>query len=356
MGEELRLKRGDVQTEIVTAPEYLHSPGDLPLRLIKEEGGGKGLPVAVFRPGLQGVGLLGVLLVGVAGLVCLQGGDLPGGGGVVHPPGVSIRLGGILLQPHPHLIGDRDGELVIVRGEKLLIVVGDPLGALSLEHIIAAVHKDFHPSGGHQRQAARPVVLIFRIGGGLLVPDVALHRPDPGEVILIQTDQPCFSPAQARLHAGGGVEQVFLPILPEGLEVGPPAVSSGFKGSASHRAVGIDQADDQTVSLPAGVPSCAEIPVLILLQQIGDGGFGVLLQPLGVGGQGLQNQVLGGLGRGDGGGLGGGGAGLGSGLALTGGQTAAQQGGCQTQAQQGQGRAPFFPLEDVDKAQPQFPG
>ena len=117
-----------------------------------------------------------------------------------------------------------------------------------------------------------PVGVVVGIGMGALIPQVALHRPGPGEVVALQTDQPGAAFRKALVHAVVGVQEAVLPILLEGGDirgavVGPLLVhrSGELPGFPVHHP------DEQGIAQPVGIGGRPQqvIPLLNGGQQAG---------------------------------------------------------------------------------------
>ena len=80
-----------------------------------------------------------------------------------------ILAAGILLQPRPDLVVDACGQLVLRDGVELLVVVGDPLGAVPVDHCVVGLDKHIHPAGGHEGQMVVPVGRMVSLSLGALL-------------------------------------------------------------------------------------------------------------------------------------------------------------------------------------------
>ena len=268
----------------------------------------------------------------------VQGGAVAGAQGIAAVPGE-------VLHPHPGLVGNRDGQVPLLRDVEGFTVVHRPLGARAAEHIVVRLHEHIHPAGGQEGQMVLPVGVVAGIGMGALIPQVALHRPGPGKVVALQTDQPGAAFRKALVHAVLGVQEVVLSILLEGGDIrgavgGPLLVhrSGELPGLPVHhpdeqgvpKAVGVGGRPQQVIPLLNGGQQEGLVPLLsdslVFRRQ-----------------QGQQMFLL--LGQGDSRGLG-----------FTGHQPPAQQSQCAGQNQKQSGRALLFVLKDISDALLRLPG
>lgn len=74
-------------------------------------------------------------------------------------PGV-VPAAGEILQPHPGLVIDADVQLVLRGRIELLIVIGEPLGAVSVNDGVARPGKHVHAAWSKERQSVLPVGVI----------------------------------------------------------------------------------------------------------------------------------------------------------------------------------------------------
>ena len=315
--------------------------------LVKEEDGGEPAALSSFGPaiaeGQQGVEGVPLPLSG-DGFLRFHGYDVVQGGAVAGAQGIAA-VPGEVLHPHPGLVGDGDGQVPLLRDVEVLTVVHRPLGSRAAEHVVVRLHKHIHPAGGQQGQVVLPVVLVVGKSLGTLVPQVALHRPGPGKVVALQTDQPGAAFRKALVHAVVGIQQAVLPILLEGGDirgavVGPLLV----RRSGELPGLPVHHPDEQGIAQPVGIGGRPQQVVPLL-----NGGQQAGLIPLLPDGlvlcrqQGQQLFLL--LGQGDS-----------RGLRLTGHQPSAQQSQGAGQDQKQDRRALLLVLEDISDTLLRLPG
>ena len=161
-------------------------------------------------------------------------------------PGVTPAAGEI-LQPHPGLVIDADVQLVLRGRIELLIVIGEPLGAVSVNDGVARPGNHVRAAWSKERQSVLPVGVIGRPGGGALLPDVSLHRPDPGELSAVESEKTGFSLREPLGKAVGGVQEIGGPVLLEGNGMGLASLALHQKDRADSPVGLLHHADGQYI-------------------------------------------------------------------------------------------------------------
>ena len=264
---------------------------------------------------------------------------------------------GKFLQPSPALIVDANGQVLFGSIPEGFIVVGDPLdGGALIGAVVLVFRKNIYAARGHQGLFFLPIGVVVPVSLGAFIPDVPLHRPHPGEVASVQTDDPGLAAAVCLVRTASSVEQVLHPVLYKGGHIGPTTGAPDLKGRSDHLPRPVHHADDQGVAGIAVVKMGRGQSDILAgadgIQQLSLHAVGERLCGVEALGQGVQNGP--GAPR-----L----AALGGGIlrnacrtALAGHQIAAQQADDQHEKEKGQGRALFFPLEDAADSQLDLPG
>ena len=224
--------------------------------LVKEEDGEEPaalpLPGAAVAEGQQGVEGVPLPLSG-DGFLRFHGHDVVQGGAVAGAQGIAA-VPGEVLHPHPGLVGDGDGQVPLLRDVEVLTVVHCPLGTVPVNDSIAGSGKHIYPAGGQQGQVVLPVVLVVGKSLGTLIPQVALHRPGPGEVVPLEGHQPRPPIGQPLVHPVGGIQQIVDAILLEGGDVWGAVVDALLIcRSGENPGLPVHHPNEQGIAQPVGI-------------------------------------------------------------------------------------------------------